>query len=123
MMSVMIRPWLEGGNRKVPGQPARLGSKNEALFPQKKRRNAVLVQALAPGRSNRRYVMSALKTLAIAAALAVGASSFAMAQAGNPASNAAASGGSGTHQSSQKTGSAANNQKVLKNQNGYRGRQ
>jgi hypothetical protein len=42
-------------------------------------------------------------------------------QQGNPANNAAASGGSGTHQSSQKTGSAANDQKVLHNQNGYRG--
>ncbi|HLZ98250.1 MAG TPA: hypothetical protein VKP66_09880 [Steroidobacteraceae bacterium] len=67
--------------------------------------------------------MSALKTLAIAAALAVGASSFAMAQQGNPASNAGASGGSGTHQSSLKTGSASNTQKVLKNENGYRHRQ
>jgi hypothetical protein len=67
--------------------------------------------------------MSALKTLAIAAAFAVGASSFALAQSGNPAGNAAASGGSGTHQSSQKTGSKANTQKVLKNENGYRGRQ
>jgi hypothetical protein len=64
--------------------------------------------------------MSIVKTLAITAALAVGASSFALAQQGNPASNAAASGGSGTHQSSQKTGSAANTQKVQKNQNGYK---
>jgi len=39
--------------------------------------------------------------------------------AGSPSSNAAASGGSGTQQSSQKTGSAANTQKVVKNQNGY----
>ena len=67
--------------------------------------------------------MSALKTLAMAAALAVGASSFALAQQGNPARNAGASGGSGTHQSSQKTGSQSNTQKVLKNENGYRGRQ
>ena len=64
--------------------------------------------------------MSALKTLAIAAALAVGASSFALAQQGNPARNSGMSGGSGTHQSSQKTGSEANTQKVLKNQNGYK---
>jgi Spy/CpxP family protein refolding chaperone len=67
--------------------------------------------------------MSIAKTLAIAAALAVGASSFAMAQQGNPAGNAASSGGSGTHQSSQKTGSESNTQKVIKNQNGYRGQQ
>jgi hypothetical protein len=53
------------------------------------------------------------------ASLAVGASSFAVAQ-GSSAGNAAASGGSGTHQSAQKTGSAANDQKVLHNQNGYR---
>jgi hypothetical protein len=67
--------------------------------------------------------MSTLKTITLAAALAVGASSFAMAQpSGNPAANAAASGGSGTHQSSQKTGSAANTQKTMKNENGY-GRQ
>ena len=68
--------------------------------------------------------MSTLKILAIAGALAVGASSGAMAQmsgtTGNPSSNAAATGGSGTHQSSQKTGGAANMQKNLKNQNGYR---
>jgi hypothetical protein len=67
--------------------------------------------------------MSTLKMLAIASALAIGASSVAMAQMagpnGNPASNAAASGGSGAHQSSQKTGSASNTQKVIKNQNGY----
>jgi hypothetical protein len=68
----------------------------------------------------RRNLMSIVKTLAITAALAVGVSSFALAQAGNPAGNAAASGGSGTHQSSQKTGSAANTQKVQKNQNGYK---
>ncbi len=67
--------------------------------------------------------MSALKTLAIAAAVAVGASSFALAQSGNPAQNAGASGGSGTHQSSQKTGSKANTEKVLKNENGYQGKQ
>lgn len=67
--------------------------------------------------------MSTFKILAIAGALAVGASSMAMAQMnpnGTPSRNAAQSGGSGTHQSSQKTGSAANTQKVLKNQNGYR---
>ncbi len=66
--------------------------------------------------------MSTIKTLAIAAALAVGASSLAMAQqTGSPAGNAAMSGGSGNHQSSEKTGSASNSQKVQKNQNGYQG--
>jgi hypothetical protein len=65
--------------------------------------------------------MSIIKTLAITAAVTVGAASFALAQQGNPASNAGMSGGSGTHQSAQKTGSAANDQKVLHNQNGYRG--
>jgi hypothetical protein len=39
--------------------------------------------------------------------------------AGSTAANAAASGGSGAHQSAQKTGSAENTQKVLGNQNGY----
>jgi Spy/CpxP family protein refolding chaperone len=67
--------------------------------------------------------MSIVKTLAVAAALAVGASSLAMAKmsSGNPASNAAASGGPGTHQGAEKTGSASNTQKVIKNQNGYQG--
>ncbi len=71
--------------------------------------------------------MSITKTLALAAALAVGASSLAMAQTSNspagngPAGNAASSGGPGTHQDSQKTGSASNTQKVIKNQNGYQG--
>jgi hypothetical protein len=63
--------------------------------------------------------MSITKTLAVAAALMVGASSLATAQTGNTAGNAAASGGSGAHQSSQKTGSQSNTQKVLKQQNGY----
>jgi hypothetical protein len=76
---------------------------------------------------DRRSLMSTIKTLAIAAALAVGASSLAMPslamaqQTGNPAGNAAMSGGSGNHQSSEKTGSASNSQKVQKNQNGYQG--
>ena len=71
--------------------------------------------------------MSTIRTLAIAAALAVGASSLAMPslamaqQTGSPAGNAAASGGPGTHQGAEKTGSATNNQKVEKNQNGYQG--
>lgn len=65
--------------------------------------------------------MTVVKTCALAIALAVGASSFALAQDGSTAGNASASGGSGTHQSAQKTGSAASNQKVLHNQNGYRG--
>jgi BA14K-like protein len=41
-------------------------------------------------------------------------------QPGNPAANAAASGGSGTHATSQRTSTAENTQKVLRNQNGYR---
>lgn len=65
--------------------------------------------------------MSTIKTFALAGALVVGVTSMALAQTtGNPASNAGASGGSGTHQSSQVTGSGANTQKVIKNQNGYR---
>ena len=65
--------------------------------------------------------MSITKTLAVAAALTLGASSLAMAQSGNTAGNAATSGGSGAHQSSQKTGSASNTQNVQKQQNGYQG--
>ena len=63
--------------------------------------------------------------LAMAAALLAGASSFAIAQtSGSTESNAAASGGPGTHQvGGPKTGSASNTQKVMKNQNGYQGRQ
>lgn len=67
--------------------------------------------------------MSAIETLALSAALLAGAASMALAQQSqmpdNPAHNAAASGG-GTHQSSQVTGSGANSQKAVKNQNGYR---
>src|SRR5690348_11617087 len=62
--------------------------------------------------------MTPTKTLGIAIGIAFATSSFAFAQ-GNPAANAAASGGPGTHQSTQKTGSAANTQKVIQNQNGY----
>jgi hypothetical protein len=40
---------------------------------------------------------------------------------GRTAANAAASGGGGTHATSEKTGSAENTQKVIGNQNGYRG--
>jgi hypothetical protein len=69
--------------------------------------------------------MSTIKSLGLAIGIAFAASTIAFAQQGtpqnNPATNAAASGGSGTHQTSQKTGSAANTQKVLGNQNGYRG--
>jgi len=65
--------------------------------------------------------MSRTKTLAVAAALMLGASSLAMAQSGNTAGNAAVSGGSGAHQNSPKTGSASNTQKVQKQQNGYQG--
>jgi hypothetical protein len=89
--------------------------------------------------------MTALKTVTMAAALIAGATSMAMAQSGsnngmppssykgpgsmpmysssqvgNTGANAAATGGSGTHASSLKTGSAASTQKVIGNQNGYR---
>jgi Spy/CpxP family protein refolding chaperone len=66
-----------------------------------------------------------IKSVAIAAALLIGASSLAMAQAtgnaGNTGNNAAASGGPGTHAGAIKSGSSSNNQKVEKNQNGYAG--
>lgn len=73
--------------------------------------------------------MSTTKTLGLAIAIAFAALSFASAQQGNPeanqqgnpAANPAASGGSGTHQSTQKTGTAANTHKVVRNQNGYGG--
>jgi hypothetical protein len=65
--------------------------------------------------------MSSIKSLGLAIGIAFAASTFAFAQQGTPAANAAASGGSGTHQTSQKTGSAANTQKVQGNQNGYKG--
>jgi hypothetical protein len=74
--------------------------------------------------------MSTLKTLAVASALIFGASQLALAQTagssgstGAPADNAAASGGPGTHVGAQKTGSAANQQKIMKNQNGYKNQQ
>jgi hypothetical protein len=64
--------------------------------------------------------------IAIAVAFLAGTASVAMAQGAGPGSesgntmgNAASSGGAGTHTTSQKTGSAANTQKVMKNQNGY----
>jgi hypothetical protein len=74
--------------------------------------------------------MSTMKTLGLAIGLAFAASSFAFAQQGNPApapgdqgnpaANAAASGGGGTHHDSLKTGTAQSSQKVLRNQQGYR---
>ncbi len=71
--------------------------------------------------------MSTLKTLAIASVVIFGASQFALAQngaaTGDPSTNAAASGGSGTHKGAQKTGGAANTQKIMKNQNGYKKQQ
>lgn len=63
--------------------------------------------------------MSKAKTIPIATALLLGASSLAMAQ--TTENNAAASGGSGTHAGAMKSGSASSNQKVEKNQNGYSG--
>jgi hypothetical protein len=93
--------------------------------------------------------MTTLKTATLVAALIAGATSLAFAQnapmarggygdngmppkgyngsgaiptyPSSPEANAAASGGGGTHVSSQKTGSAENTQKVIRNQNGYRG--
>jgi hypothetical protein len=71
--------------------------------------------------------MSILKSLVIASMLIAGASQLAFAQTsqgganGSPATNAQSSGGSGTHVGAQKTGSASNDEKVLKNQNGYQG--
>ena len=62
--------------------------------------------------------MIAMRSLGLAIGIALAASSFAFAQQTD--TNAAASGGSGTHQTAQKTGSAANTQKVLGNQQGYR---
>jgi hypothetical protein len=89
--------------------------------------------------------MTPLKTMTLAAALVAGATSLALAQEGraygngmppadykgpggmpnypmegSTAVNASRSGGAGTHQNAQKTGSAENTQKVLGNQNGYR---
>jgi hypothetical protein len=88
--------------------------------------------------------MTTLKTITLAAAFVASATSLALAQdgraygngmppsdykgpggmpsypmEGSTAANAARSGGSGAHQSAQKTGSAENTQKVLGNQNGY----
>jgi hypothetical protein len=87
--------------------------------------------------------MTTLRTITLAAAFIAGATSLALAQdgraygngmppsdykgpggmpsypMGSTAANAARSGGSGAHQSAQKTGSAENDQKVLGNQNGY----
>jgi hypothetical protein len=69
--------------------------------------------------SIRESPMSNIKTLAIASALLIGASSLAPAMAQSTQNNSAASGGPGTHQGAIKSGSAENNQKVEKNQNGY----
>ncbi|HEX4408680.1 MAG TPA: hypothetical protein VH206_07910 [Xanthobacteraceae bacterium] len=71
--------------------------------------------------------MKLAKSLAIASALVIGASSLAMAQsssgngAGSTQQNAASSGGPGTHAGSVKTGTQSNDQKVMRNQNGYQG--
>jgi hypothetical protein len=63
------------------------------------------------------------KTLIFVSAVILGASSMVFAEAGpngNPSYNAAHSGGPGTHAGAMRSGSAANSQKVYKNQNGYR---
>lgn len=68
--------------------------------------------------------MSAFKIAATAAALFIGASCFTVAQAqtysGSTGTNAAASGGSGSHRDTPHTGSAETNEKILHNRNGYR---
>jgi Spy/CpxP family protein refolding chaperone len=78
-----------------------------------------LPDALSLGTHKEKQVMSKVKTIAVAAALLIGASSLAMAQ--STSGNAAASGGPGTHAGAMKSGSASNSQKVEKNQNGYSG--
>jgi hypothetical protein len=70
--------------------------------------------------------MSTIKILVTAAALLAGASAMTVAQAqmsGSTSGNAAASGGSGTHRDTPRTGSADTNSKVMHNQNGYAPRQ
>lgn len=64
--------------------------------------------------------MVTMKTLGLAVGMAVAASSCAFAQYG-PAWNSAASGGSGTHQTAPRTGSAMNTEKIHRNHSGYRG--
>ena len=64
--------------------------------------------------------MITMRSLGLAIGIAFAASTFAFAQQGSPADNAAASGGSGTHQTAQKTGTAANTQKVIHNQSNRR---
>jgi len=64
--------------------------------------------------------MISMKTLGVAIGIAFAASTFALAQQGDPAANAAASGGSGTHQTAQKTGTEGNTQKVIHNQSSRR---
>jgi hypothetical protein len=70
--------------------------------------------------------MTIAKSLALASALLIGASSLAMAQStmsqptGSTQQNAAKSGGPGTHVGAPKTGTADSDAKVLHNQNGYK---
>ena len=56
-------------------------------------------------------------------ALSIGLSNVAFAQqsTGNTATNAARSGGPGTHVGAERTGSVSSNDKVLGNHNGYSG--
>jgi hypothetical protein len=74
--------------------------------------------------------MKSITGLAIATALLLGASSVAMAQnsgsmnsGSSTTKNSTMSGGPGTHVGAPKTGTTSSNQKVLHNQNGYRGQQ
>lgn len=65
--------------------------------------------------------MVTMKTLGLAVGMAFAASSCAFAQYGSPAWSSAASGGSGTHQTAPRTGSAMNTEKIHRNHSGYRG--
>ena len=62
------------------------------------------------------------KTLILASAVILGASSTALAQkgpTGSPSQNAAASGGPGTHAGAMRSGSATSNKTIYKDQNGH----
>ena len=62
------------------------------------------------------------KTLILASAVILGASSMVLAQkgpTGSPSQNAAASGGPGTHAGAMRSGSAASGKSIYKDQNGH----
>jgi hypothetical protein len=60
------------------------------------------------------------KTAIVVAATALMFAASSAAFAGSPQSNAAKSGGPGTHVGAQHTGSSSNTQKTIQNQNGYK---